>query len=62
MQTLTERRNFTQFYATKSERERNQRKEYEAQMLYRQGLQQFIDRWRYNANRGIHLDIEFPLN
>ncbi|KAG8801063.1 hypothetical protein FRB91_010051 [Serendipita sp. 411] len=45
------RGNFTQFYATKSERERNQRREYEAQMLYRQGLQQFIDRWRYNANR-----------
>lgn len=45
------RGNFTQFYATKSERERNQRKEYEAQMLYRQSLQQFIDRWRYNANR-----------
>lgn len=49
---LTLNRNFTQFYATKSERERNQKKEYEAQMLYRQSLQQFIDRWRYNANRG----------
>jgi ATP-binding cassette subfamily F protein 3 len=43
--------NFTQFYATKSERDRNLRKEYEAQMEYRAHLQAFIDRWRYNANR-----------
>jgi ATP-binding cassette, subfamily F, member 3 len=28
------------------------RKEYEAQMEYRKNLQAFIDRWRYNANRG----------
>ncbi|KAJ6569560.1 P-loop containing nucleoside triphosphate hydrolase protein [Mycena capillaripes] len=43
--------NFTQFYSTKSERDRNLRKEYEAQMDYRKHLQAFIDRWRYNANR-----------
>ncbi|KAN0101050.1 P-loop containing nucleoside triphosphate hydrolase protein [Tylopilus felleus] len=43
--------NFTQFYSTKSERDRNMRKEYEAQMDYRKHLQAFIDRWRYNANR-----------
>ncbi|EJT98885.1 hypothetical protein DACRYDRAFT_24014 [Dacryopinax primogenitus] len=43
--------NFTQFYATKTEREKNQRKEYETQMAYRAHLQAFIDRWRYNANR-----------
>ncbi|KAI0056767.1 P-loop containing nucleoside triphosphate hydrolase protein [Artomyces pyxidatus] len=43
--------NFTQFYSTKSERERNLRREYDAQMEYRQHLQAFIDRWRYNANR-----------
>jgi len=45
-------RNFTQFYSTKSERDLNLRKEYEAQMEYRKHLQAFIDRWRYNANRG----------
>ena len=28
------------------------RKEYETQMDYRKHLQAFIDRWRYNANRG----------
>jgi len=43
--------NFTQFYSTKSERERNLKREYEAQMEYRKHLQAFIDRWRYNANR-----------
>jgi len=43
--------NFAQFYATKTERERNQRKEYQTQMEYRAHLQAFIDRWRYNANR-----------
>ena len=41
--------NFLQ--ATKTERERNQRKEYQTQMEYRAHLQAFIDRWRYNANR-----------
>jgi hypothetical protein len=46
-------RNFTQFYSTKSERDRNMRKEYETQMEYRKHLQAFIDRWRYNANRGM---------
>ncbi|KAK0207977.1 P-loop containing nucleoside triphosphate hydrolase protein [Desarmillaria ectypa] len=43
--------NFTQFYSTKSERDQNLRKEYDAQVEYRKHLQAFIDRWRYNANR-----------
>ena len=43
--------NFSQFYSTKSERERNLRREYDAQLEYRKHLQAFIDRWRYNANR-----------
>ncbi|KAF5361673.1 hypothetical protein D9758_007364 [Tetrapyrgos nigripes] len=43
--------NFTQFYSTKSERDKNLRKEYDTQMEYRKHLQAFIDRWRYNANR-----------
>ncbi|EIM91918.1 P-loop containing nucleoside triphosphate hydrolase protein [Stereum hirsutum FP-91666 SS1] len=43
--------NFAQFYSTKSERERNLQREYDAQMEYRKHLQAFIDRWRYNANR-----------
>ncbi|CAG8457753.1 10749_t:CDS:2 [Ambispora leptoticha] len=44
--------NFTQFWATKEERRKNQLREYESQMQYRQHLQDFIDRWRYNAKRG----------
>jgi ATP-binding cassette subfamily F protein 3 len=43
--------NFSQFYATKTERAKNLKKEYESQLQYRQHLQAFIDRWRYNANR-----------
>lgn len=43
--------NFTNFYATKMERAVQQKKEYEAQVAYRQHLQAYIDRWRYNANR-----------
>ncbi|KAG8900986.1 hypothetical protein FRB99_005646 [Tulasnella sp. 403] len=43
--------NFSQFYATKTERDKNMRKEYEAQKIYREHLQAFIDRWRYNAAR-----------
>jgi ATP-binding cassette subfamily F protein 3 len=35
----------------REERRKNQLKEYESQLQYRQHLQAFIDRWRYNANR-----------
>ncbi|OLL22642.1 putative ABC transporter ATP-binding protein [Neolecta irregularis DAH-3] len=41
--------NFSQFYATKEERTRQAIREYEAQMGYRKHLQQFIDKFRYNA-------------
>ncbi|WWC66737.1 uncharacterized protein I206_100642 [Kwoniella pini CBS 10737] len=43
--------NFSQFYATKIDRAKQQKKEYETQLTYRQHLQAYIDRWRYNANR-----------
>ncbi|EJD04492.1 uncharacterized protein FOMMEDRAFT_122300 [Fomitiporia mediterranea MF3/22] len=43
--------NFTQFYSTKTERDKKLQREYETQMEYRKHLQAFIDRWRYNANR-----------
>ncbi|KAK6098634.1 hypothetical protein MT418_000133 [Batrachochytrium dendrobatidis] len=45
------RGSFTNFVATRLERKRNQIREYEAQLQYRQHLQAFIDRWRYNAKR-----------
>ncbi|KAF5377158.1 hypothetical protein D9615_006417 [Tricholomella constricta] len=53
--------NFTQFYSTKSERDRNLRKEYDAQMEYRKHLQAFIDRWRYNANRAAQAQMKIKV-
>lgn len=45
------RGNYVQFLTTREERLKNQQREYEAQLQYRQHLQAFVDRWRYNANR-----------
>ncbi|KAJ1558545.1 hypothetical protein HK096_010489, partial [Nowakowskiella sp. JEL0078] len=45
------RGNFSQFVSTRNDRRKNQLREYEAQLQYRQHLQAFIDRWRYNAKR-----------
>ncbi|KAH0953462.1 hypothetical protein HN011_008579 [Eciton burchellii] len=45
------RGNYEQFVKTKGERERNQQREYEAQQAKRAHVQEFIDRFRYNANR-----------
>lgn len=45
------RGNYEQFSKTKGERERNQQREYEAQQAKRAHVQEFIDRFRYNANR-----------
>ena len=42
---------FTQFYATKEERRKNQIREYESQLAYRKHMQAFIDKFRYNAAR-----------
>ncbi|KAF9478694.1 P-loop containing nucleoside triphosphate hydrolase protein [Pholiota conissans] len=53
--------NFTQFYSTKSERDKNLRKEYDTQMEYRKHLQAFIDRWRYNANRAAQAQMKIKI-
>ncbi|XP_020711475.1 ATP-binding cassette sub-family F member 3 isoform X2 [Athalia rosae] len=45
------RGNYDQFSRTKGERERNQQREFEAQQAKRAHVQEFIDRFRYNANR-----------
>jgi len=50
-QLVTYRGDYTQFVATRAERLKNQQREYETQLAYRQHLQAFVDRWRYNANR-----------
>jgi ATP-binding cassette subfamily F protein 3 len=42
---------FSTFQKTREERKRQRLKDYETQVAYRQHLQSFIDRWRYNANR-----------
>uniref|UniRef100_H2ZJ89 ABC transporter domain-containing protein n=1 Tax=Ciona savignyi TaxID=51511 RepID=H2ZJ89_CIOSA len=42
---------FEQFIVTKDEKMKNKQKEYDAQKQYRDHLQVFIDRFRYNANR-----------
>lgn len=41
--------NFDAFYATKEERRKTAKREYENQMAYRKHLQTFIDKFRYNA-------------
>ncbi|CAO3590088.1 unnamed protein product [Absidia cylindrospora] len=43
---------FSNFDGTKDERRRALFREWEAQMQYRRHLQDYIDRWRYNARRG----------
>ncbi|KAI8981056.1 P-loop containing nucleoside triphosphate hydrolase protein [Pilobolus umbonatus] len=43
--------NFSNFSGTKDERHKAQMREYESQQQYRKHLQDFIDRWRYNAKR-----------
>lgn len=45
------RGNYENFLKIKTENTKNQHREYEAQLEYRQHIQIFIDRFRYNANR-----------
>lgn len=40
---------FDTFYTTKEERRKNAQREYDNQMAYRKHLQEFIDKFRYNA-------------
>lgn len=42
---------YSTFIQTREERVKNAQREYDAQVLYRNHLQDFIDRWRYNAAR-----------
>ncbi|EDO36317.1 predicted protein [Nematostella vectensis] len=43
--------NYENFQKTREEKLLNQQREYEAQQMYRQHLQAFIDKFRYNAKR-----------
>lgn len=52
---------FEQFMATKDEQAKNKQREYDAQVEYRKGIQVFIDRFRYNANRAAQVQSKIKL-
>ncbi|XP_047450560.1 ATP-binding cassette sub-family F member 3 [Mugil cephalus] len=55
------RGDYENFIKTKEDRLKNQHREYEAQMQYRQHIQVFIDRFRYNANRAAQVQSKIKL-
>ncbi|XP_038605439.1 ATP-binding cassette sub-family F member 3 isoform X2 [Tachyglossus aculeatus] len=55
------RGDFEAFIKSKQERLRSQQREYEAQQQYRQHIQVFIDRFRYNANRASQVQSKLKL-
>ncbi|NXJ13751.1 ABCF3 protein, partial [Odontophorus gujanensis] len=55
------RGDFENFMKTKEERLKNQQREYEAQQQYREHIQVFIDRFRYNANRASQVQSKLKL-
>ncbi|KAG8581724.1 hypothetical protein GDO81_007779 [Engystomops pustulosus] len=55
------RGNFESFLKTKEERLKNQQREFEAQQQYREHIQVFIDRFRYNANRASQVQSKLKL-
>lgn len=55
------RGNFEQFVETKKEKLKNQQKEYDSQKQYRDHIQVFIDRFRYNANRAAQVQSKLKL-
>uniref|UniRef100_A0A4X2M1P6 ATP binding cassette subfamily F member 3 n=1 Tax=Vombatus ursinus TaxID=29139 RepID=A0A4X2M1P6_VOMUR len=55
------RGDFETFIKSKQERLKSQQREYEAQQQYRQHIQVFIDRFRYNANRASQVQSKLKL-
>lgn len=55
------RGDFENFIKIKEERLKNQQREYEAQQQYREHIQVFIDRFRYNANRASQVQSKLKL-
>ena len=47
----TYRGNYEQFIKSMTEKLKNQQREYESQQQYKQHVQEFIDKFRYNAKR-----------
>ncbi|CAF0956787.1 unnamed protein product [Rotaria sordida] len=55
------RGNYDTFVSARTERLKNQQREYEAQKEYRDHIQVFIDRFRYNANRAAQVQSKLKL-
>ncbi|NWH78154.1 ABCF3 protein, partial [Piaya cayana] len=55
------RGDFENFMKIKEERLKNQQREYEAQQQYREHIQVFIERFRYNANRASQVQSKLKL-
>jgi len=55
------RGNYDTFVTARTERLKNQQREYEAQKEYRDHIQVFIDRFRYNANRAAQVQSKLKL-
>ncbi|KAK7877444.1 hypothetical protein WMY93_031784 [Mugilogobius chulae] len=55
------RGDYENFIKTKEDRLKNQQRKYEAQLQYRQHIQVFIDRFRYNANRAAQVQSKLKL-
>lgn len=55
------RGNYDQFDKTRTEKMKSQRREYEAQLAHRQHVQEFIDRFRYNANRAASVQSKIKM-
>lgn len=55
------RGNYEQFDKTRTEKHKSQRREYEAQLAHRQHVQEFIDRFRFNANRAASVQSKIKM-
>ncbi|XP_078463926.1 ATP-binding cassette sub-family F member 3 [Lampetra planeri] len=55
------RGDYEAFIKTKEERLKSQQREFDAQMQYREHIQVFIDRFRYNANRASQVQSKLKL-
>jgi ATP-binding cassette, subfamily F, member 3 len=55
------RGNYEMFDKTKTEKHKAQRREYEAQMAHRSHVQEFIDRFRFNANRAASVQSKIKM-
>jgi ATPase subunit of ABC transporter with duplicated ATPase domains len=55
------RGNYEQFVKSMTEKHKNQLREYEAQQAYKQHVQEFIDKFRYNAKRASLVSLPLDL-